>query len=304
MMCAAFHSNLFRHVLLQTSFNMRNHLLSKICSAAVIVAALAWTPAAFGSAEINGAIVSGVNSLFDTDAEFISTSLNSNHLVVGDVLTDVFTLDQSGAHGPLNGPTGFLGPAYQLAGVGTFTVTSVVTAGNPAGTANISFTGTISLYETADSVSSGDTVNTSTQSASTLVANATAGTNILNLSGIVQSNGAVPYTFAGIKAIPVSNPAVFGAGFNIDTVNGNPGGVHIMPLGGGIFPNPGGPPWDVTAKIDAWGNKGANKGTVPIATQTTVTFSGQVPEPTSMLLWAGLACAAGVARAKRRWFGA
>jgi hypothetical protein len=278
---------------------MHNDLLIKIHVAAVALAFLACVPAAYGSAEINGAIVPGANSLFDTDAEFLTTNLNHSHLVVGDVLKDVFTLDQSGAHGPLNGPTGFLGPAYQLAGVGTFTITSLVTVGG--GLANIGFTGTVSLYETADSVAAGNTLNVSTQNPATLLANATSGTNILNLSGIVQSNGAVPYTFAGIKKIPVSNPAIFGAGFNITS---NPGNVHIMPLGGGIFPNPGGSPWDVTGKIDAWGNTGSNKNTVPIATQTTVTFSGLVPEPTSFALWSGLACAIGAVLAKRRWFSA
>ncbi|HEV3006778.1 MAG TPA: hypothetical protein VGX78_20075 [Pirellulales bacterium] len=283
------------------SFNMRIQL-SKFCSAVALLAALAWTPAAFGAAEINAAIVNGVNSLFDTDAEFLTKSLNSKQLVVGDVLKDVFTLDQSGAHGPLNGSGGFLGVNYQLAGVGTFTVTAIGPVTN--GMATIAFTGTVSLYETADYVASHDQVITSTQTPAQLLANATAGTNILNLTGIVQSNGQVPITFAGIKAIPVSNPAVFGAGFDINPVGGNPGGVKIVPLGGGIFPNPGGPPWDVTAKIDAWGNTGKNKGTVPIATQTTVTFSGAVPEPTSMLLWAGLACAAGIGCARRRLFAA
>jgi hypothetical protein len=137
----------------------------------------------------------------------------------------------------------------------------------------------------------------------TQVANATSGTNILNLSGFVVgvdnsgNNTPVPLTFAGIASTPAASPTVFGGGFDVTS---NPQNVNIAigTGGGGTFQGTG---YDMTVKVDDWGNQGANKSTVGILSQTTATFSpNPAPEPASLLIWGGFAAVAGVSAMRRR----
>ncbi len=296
---------------------MRFRLISIILTALALSGAFGSSSVAHAGAILNGAITVGPNTLSDQDREAVTTlnpvRVSAGTLAVGDVLTDIlsFTTIANLVGGDLNGTFSILFlPNYQLSSVGTFTVSSITDTGLGDGTpfglgpsinlGKVAFTGTIAVYETADTVASANHISIATDSLSTLLTKAVLDTNILNVSGVINSLSVrVPIDFVDIANISTAHRATFGGGFNVTS---NPGSVSIVTGvgGGGTFD---GTPYDLTVDVNTWGNKGANAATVPISTQTSATFQG-VPEPTSALLWAGLVVGGmGARRVRRRWCG-
>jgi hypothetical protein len=248
------------------------------------------------AAILNAAITDSLNLVNDTDFERLVGSADTI-IDVGEQLEAVLIFEDisNSVYGgeDLNN---IFGAGYQLTAHVLLTVASV--SPPVAGISTFTFTGgfaggvAVRLYE--------DTVqdaNFSTQSAATVIANAT-DTPLVTSLGLTEvgdywvATGPVDISTIGIAGSAQS--AAFNFGLSIVA---NPGGLEVENEAmTGLF----GDQHDVTGFGDAFspGAAAAGRGW-DAGTNTTIAFQG-IPEPMSVLVWSGLAGAVIIGCATRR----
>lgn len=247
---------------------------------------------------LNGALTPlSENTLKDADGEWITPSPSSTHteFAVGDQVTEVLTfLNLTNLHYNQKPLTELFGSNYQLSSVAHLTLTSmgpVTTANSGQYTgdqvADVKFTGTVSVYETTNPANH---IDFTTQDRSTMLANASAGNKILNLSGSI-TGFQVPVVFSQIPTTSNKAPQFVG-GFNITS---NPGDVPIASGGENTVNGVN----DVSVILQAFFNTGANTANIDLNTNTTAAFM-TTPEPGSLLIWTGLIGTVGIVEMRRR----
>jgi hypothetical protein len=194
------------------------------------------------------------------------------------------------------------GANYRLQAVGTFTIGAIndptLVPGGGASNVDISFSGTVNVYETTDPL---EAVNFTTDTFASATAKVVAGDFLATLTTDFGILADIPDGQFGLTAFPGVNAR---AGF---TLTASALGFSIVPDGtdiehrdfatGALVTTS----HDLTLNEQFFLNTGANSDDFPFFTDTTVQFTvpGVIPEPVSLIVWFGLAAIGwGLARKK------